>query len=87
MAMIQKPPLSKEQVQKIIDEHLASIIEKEIAQEKTNKNKSLKNYMVCLKFDGFRGGHEILWAEILFTPVDKEFEDKKSQLLQKLKNN
>ena len=54
---------------------------------KTNKNKSLKNYMVCLKFDGFRGGHEILWAEILFTPVDKEFEDKKSQLLQKLKNN
>ena len=54
---------------------------------KINKNKSLKNYMVCLKFDGFRGGHEILWAEILFTPVDKEFEDKKSQLLQKLKNN
>jgi len=43
MAMIQKPPLSKEQVQKIIDEHLASIIKKEIAQEKTSKNKSNKN--------------------------------------------
>lgn len=32
-----KPPLSKEQVQKIIDERLAAIIEKEIAHEKLTK--------------------------------------------------
>ncbi len=44
MAKIQKPPLSKEQVQKIIDERLAVIIEKEIADGNTNvKNKTNKN--------------------------------------------
>ena len=40
-----KPPLSKEQVQKIIDERLAAIIEKEIAYDKltkqTNKNEKV----------------------------------------------
>lgn len=37
-----KPPLSKEQVQKIIDERLAAIIEKEIAHDKHIK-KSNRN--------------------------------------------
>jgi len=37
MANIQKQPLSKEQVQKIIDDRLASIIEKEIAQDKNTQ--------------------------------------------------
>ena len=38
MANMQKPPLSKEQVQRIIDERLASIIEKELAHVKIDKN-------------------------------------------------
>lgn len=39
MANTHKPPLSKELVQKVIDERLAAIIEKEIAQEKNTKKK------------------------------------------------
>ena len=39
MANIHKPPLSEELVQKVIDERLAAIIEKEIAQEKNTKKK------------------------------------------------
>lgn len=44
MSKVSKIPLSKEQVQKIIDERLAVIIEKEIADGKNNsKNKTDKN--------------------------------------------
>ena len=43
MASAPKTPLSKEQVQKIIDDRLAAIIEKEIAHEKNIKLKPDKN--------------------------------------------
>ena len=43
MATIPMTPLSKEQVQKIIDDRLAAIIEKEISNEKYNKLTTNKN--------------------------------------------
>lgn len=39
MATMNKPPLSKDQVQRVIDEKIAAIVEKEIAHEGNIKKK------------------------------------------------
>ena len=42
MATMNKPPLSKEQVQRVIDEKIAAIVEMEIAHEGNIKKKEKK---------------------------------------------
>lgn len=42
MATMNKPPLSKDQVQRVIDEKIAAIVEMEIAREGNIKKKEKK---------------------------------------------